>query len=76
MNSLDTITEADFDKTMAINVKAPMFATQVAARKMVEQGHGSIVAVSYPHLDVYKRQETERGSDLLRQSGSTGDHCI
>ena len=37
VNSLDTITEADFDRTMAINVKAPMFATQVAARKMVEQ---------------------------------------
>ena len=46
VNSLDTITEADFDKTMAINVKAPMFATQVAARKMVEQGHGSIVVIA------------------------------
>ena len=46
VNSLDTITEADFDRTMAINVKAPMFATQVAARKMVEQGPGSIVVIS------------------------------
>ena len=46
VNSLDTITEADFDRTMAVNVKAPMFATQVAARQMIAQGHGSIVVIA------------------------------
>ncbi|MEI3064810.1 MAG: SDR family NAD(P)-dependent oxidoreductase [Oscillospiraceae bacterium] len=45
-NTLDTITEADIDKTIAINVKAPMFATQVAARQMKKQGHGSIIVIA------------------------------
>lgn len=45
-NTLDTITEADIDKTIAINVKAPMFATQVAARQMKKRGHGSIIVIA------------------------------
>ena len=58
VNSLDTITEADFDRTMAINVKAPMFATQVAARKMVEP-------VSYTHLPGYfHRQSAPCGAGI------------
>ena len=45
-NTLDSITTEDFDKTMAVNVRAPMFASQLAARQMRKQGHGSIVVVA------------------------------
>jgi NAD(P)-dependent dehydrogenase (short-subunit alcohol dehydrogenase family) len=37
------VTEADFDRTMAINVKGLFFASQAAGRVMIRQGHGRIV---------------------------------
>jgi NAD(P)-dependent dehydrogenase (short-subunit alcohol dehydrogenase family) len=40
------VTEADFDQTMAINVKGLFFASQAAGRVMIRQGHGRIVNIS------------------------------
>jgi NAD(P)-dependent dehydrogenase (short-subunit alcohol dehydrogenase family) len=40
------VTEADWDRTFAVNVRAVFFACQAAARHMVEQGGGAIVNLS------------------------------
>jgi NAD(P)-dependent dehydrogenase (short-subunit alcohol dehydrogenase family) len=40
------VTEADFDLTMAVNVKGTFFASQAAGRAMVAQGGGRIVNLS------------------------------
>jgi NAD(P)-dependent dehydrogenase (short-subunit alcohol dehydrogenase family) len=37
------VTEEEFDRSMAINVKGAYFATQVAARSMIARGGGSVV---------------------------------
>jgi NAD(P)-dependent dehydrogenase (short-subunit alcohol dehydrogenase family) len=53
-------TEADFDATVAINLKGTFFACQAAARQMIDQGGGRIVnlgsqagAVALPGESVY-----------------------
>ena len=40
------MTEADFDRNCAIDFKAPYFCMQEAARAMVAQGDGNIVAIA------------------------------
>ncbi|MCE3290527.1 MAG: glucose 1-dehydrogenase [Caulobacter sp.] len=40
------VTEADFDRVMAVNVKSMLFATQAAARAMIPRGSGAIVNLS------------------------------
>jgi NAD(P)-dependent dehydrogenase (short-subunit alcohol dehydrogenase family) len=40
------VTEADFDRVMAVNVKSMLFATQAAARVMIPRGGGAIVNLS------------------------------
>ena len=40
------VTEADFDLTMAVNVKGTFFASQAAGRVMLAQGSGRIVNLS------------------------------
>jgi NAD(P)-dependent dehydrogenase (short-subunit alcohol dehydrogenase family) len=40
------VTEADYDLTMAVNVKGTFFASQAAGRVMVRQGSGRIVNLS------------------------------
>jgi NAD(P)-dependent dehydrogenase (short-subunit alcohol dehydrogenase family) len=40
------VTEADYDRTMDVNVKGAFFTGQAAARVMVEQGAGRIVTLS------------------------------
>jgi len=54
------VTEADWDLTMAVNLKHQFFAAQIAARSMRELGGGSIVNLSsvvwmggQPRLTVY-----------------------
>lgn len=45
-------TEAQYDKVMAINLKAAFFGTQLAARQMIAQGGGGrIINVSSVHED-------------------------
>ena len=43
-NALD-VTEADFDRTVAVNLKGTFFASQVAGRVMSGQGGGRIVNI-------------------------------
>jgi NAD(P)-dependent dehydrogenase (short-subunit alcohol dehydrogenase family) len=38
-----TIDDAQLDQVLAVNLKAPLIGTQVAARRMVEQGTGGVV---------------------------------
>lgn len=45
-NQAVDVTEADFDLTMAVNVKGTFFASQAAGRVMVAQGGGRIVNLS------------------------------
>jgi NAD(P)-dependent dehydrogenase (short-subunit alcohol dehydrogenase family) len=45
-NPAEAVTEADFDLTMDVNVKGLFFASQAAARVMIEQGAGRIVNLS------------------------------
>jgi NAD(P)-dependent dehydrogenase (short-subunit alcohol dehydrogenase family) len=39
----DTVSEADWDRVMAVNLKAPFFLAQAAARPMRAQGAGKII---------------------------------
>jgi NAD(P)-dependent dehydrogenase (short-subunit alcohol dehydrogenase family) len=39
----EDFTEADFDRTLAVNLKGTFFASQAAARAMIRQGGGRIV---------------------------------
>jgi NAD(P)-dependent dehydrogenase (short-subunit alcohol dehydrogenase family) len=41
-----TVSEADWDRIMAINVKGPLFACQAVLPHMVERGSGSIINIS------------------------------
>ncbi len=45
------LTETDLDAVLAVNFKGVLFGSQVAARRMVEQGSGSIVNVASAILD-------------------------
>jgi NAD(P)-dependent dehydrogenase (short-subunit alcohol dehydrogenase family) len=42
-NLAEDVTEADFDHTLAVNLKGTFFAAQAAARVMIRQGGGRIV---------------------------------
>jgi len=45
-------TEAEFDKTLAVNLKGAFFGTQLAARQMIAQGSGGVVVnISSVHED-------------------------
>jgi NAD(P)-dependent dehydrogenase (short-subunit alcohol dehydrogenase family) len=45
-NVAENVTEEDFDRTLAINLKGTFFASQYAARHMIRQKSGSIVNMS------------------------------
>jgi NAD(P)-dependent dehydrogenase (short-subunit alcohol dehydrogenase family) len=45
-NNAEDVTEADFDATLAVNLKGTFFTSQFAARHMLEQGFGRIINVS------------------------------
>ncbi len=58
--SADEVSEADWDRAIALNLKHQFFAAQIARRSMRELGGGSIVNFSstafmlgIPHLSVY-----------------------
>ncbi|GAA2210653.1 D-threitol dehydrogenase [Nonomuraea monospora] len=44
-NPAEDVTEADFDRTLQVNLKGTFLASQAAGRAMIEQGHGTIVNV-------------------------------
>lgn len=56
-----SIDEATFDRVIAVNLKAAVFGTQVAARRMIAQGTGGVVinmssvnaVLNIPHLVAY-----------------------
>jgi NAD(P)-dependent dehydrogenase (short-subunit alcohol dehydrogenase family) len=59
-NPAEAVTEDDFDRTLAINLKGTFFASQAAGRVMIQQGYGRIVnigsqagAVALPGESVY-----------------------
>ncbi|WP_433043726.1 SDR family NAD(P)-dependent oxidoreductase [Dactylosporangium sp. CS-033363] len=59
-NPAEHVTEADFDHTLAVNLKGTFFASQAAGRVMIRQGYGRIVnlgsqagAVALPGEAVY-----------------------
>jgi NAD(P)-dependent dehydrogenase (short-subunit alcohol dehydrogenase family) len=45
-NPAEQVTEADFDLTLAVNVKGVFFASQAAGQVMIGQGFGRIVSLS------------------------------
>jgi len=45
-NPAESVTEADYDLTMEVNVKGVFFASQACGRVMIEQGYGRIVSLS------------------------------
>ena len=45
-NLAEDVTEADFDRTLEVNVKGTFFASQAAGRAMIRQGFGRIVSIS------------------------------
>ncbi len=45
-NPAESVTEADYDLTMEVNVKGVFFASQACGRLMIEQGYGRIVSLS------------------------------
>jgi glucose 1-dehydrogenase len=50
--SLLETSEEQYDKSLAVNLKGAFFGTQLAARRMIEQGHGGrIINVSSVHED-------------------------
>ncbi|MEV0274516.1 glucose 1-dehydrogenase [Hamadaea sp. NPDC050747] len=42
-NLAENVVEADFDRTLAVNLKGTFFASQAAGRVMIRQGYGRIV---------------------------------
>ena len=42
-NLAEDVTEEDFDRTLAVNLKGTFFASQAAARHMIAQHHGRII---------------------------------
>jgi 3-oxoacyl-[acyl-carrier protein] reductase len=48
---LDTLSEADFDRVVAINLKGTLFGCQAAVRAMAPRGSGSIVNVASGAID-------------------------
>jgi NAD(P)-dependent dehydrogenase (short-subunit alcohol dehydrogenase family) len=42
----ESVTEANFDLTMSVNVKGVFFASQAAGRAMIRQGFGRIISLS------------------------------
>lgn len=42
----EDVPEADFDHTVAVNLKGTYFTTQFAGRVMIRQGHGRIINIS------------------------------
>jgi NAD(P)-dependent dehydrogenase (short-subunit alcohol dehydrogenase family) len=44
-NPAEAVLEEDFDLTLAVNLKGTFFASQAAARVMIEQGYGRIVNI-------------------------------
>lgn len=56
-----SIDEATFDRVIAVNLKAAVFGTQIAARRMIAQGAGGVVinmssvnaVLNIPHLVAY-----------------------
>src|SRR5205823_194937 len=56
----EDVTEDDFDRQIAVNVKGTFFASQAAARVMISQGYGRIInlgsqagAIALPGESVY-----------------------
>jgi 3-oxoacyl-[acyl-carrier protein] reductase len=49
--ALDTLSEAEFDRVIAINVKGTLFGCQAAVRAMAPRGGGSIVNVASGAID-------------------------
>jgi NAD(P)-dependent dehydrogenase (short-subunit alcohol dehydrogenase family) len=45
-NPAESVREADFDLTVAVNLKGTFFASQAAGRAMIRQGYGRIVNLS------------------------------
>jgi glycerol dehydrogenase len=43
LNDAENLSEADWDKTMAVNLKAPFILSQAVARHMIQAGKGNIV---------------------------------
>jgi NAD(P)-dependent dehydrogenase (short-subunit alcohol dehydrogenase family) len=56
------MTEADFDKVFAVNVRAPFFLVAELAPKMAQRGHGVIVNVSTMVAEIGKAQMALYGS--------------
>jgi NAD(P)-dependent dehydrogenase (short-subunit alcohol dehydrogenase family) len=59
-NPAENVTEADFDHTVAVNLKGTFFTCQAAGRHMIRQGYGRIVnmgsqagAIALPTESVY-----------------------
>jgi len=52
MESLDDLTEAQWDRVLDVNLKGVWLVTQVIARSMVEVGHGAVVNVSTVESEV------------------------
>jgi len=44
-NPAEAVTEADFDRTVAVNLKGTFFASQAAGRVMIAQGYGRIINI-------------------------------
>ena len=42
-NYAENVVEADFDRTLAVNLKGTFFASQAAGRVMIQQGYGRVV---------------------------------
>jgi NAD(P)-dependent dehydrogenase (short-subunit alcohol dehydrogenase family) len=45
-NLAENVVEADFDATLAVNLKGTFFAAQAAGRRMIQRGYGRIINMS------------------------------
>lgn len=52
------LTEADWDRVFAVNLKAPFLCSQLAARMMMKQGGGKIINIGSVHEFQTKRNYT------------------
>ena len=49
---LEELTEEEFDRVVAVNVKGTLFGCQAAVRAMTPRGHGSIINVASAAIDI------------------------
>ena len=59
----------EFERVIKVNLTGAFISSRAAGKAMIKQKSGSIIPVSYTHLDVYKRQGLKRATETKEPKG-------